>query len=398
MSKVVFYSVPLYAHTIQTFPLVKEMVDRGEDIVYYSNRKFKEEIELTGAEFREYLSEYYNDPSDMIWRVDRYMPVVRNIIQQELVNLKKINPDYIIHDRNALWAPIIAEKYNLATICTLSSIALNRTVTRLHPRMKRFKMYGSRLNLIPQLFYSLSGMGKMMKIKRDFSFQGDINPITNADLVLVNTSKEFQPFSDSFGDHYKFIGWVPSTEYRKGHDFPWEKITKDKLIYVSLGTTFNRNSSFYKSCFKAFKNLDLQVIMSIGKSKSLDLPLDVPDNILLVDWVPQLEILQHANVFVTQGGSSSVSESLYFGCPVVVVPQMAEQHIIGYWVEKLKVGKQFEGGKFTAKLMRSAVETVLDDPIYRQNSVKIGDSFKASGGVQYGVDEIYKFKETFNFR
>jgi len=395
MSKVVFYGVPLYAHSIQTFPLVRELVDRGEEVVYYSNRKFEEEIKLAGAEFREYLSEYYDDPSDMIWHMHKYMPKVREIIRQELVNLKKINPDYLIHDRNALWAPIIAEKFNLPTVCSLSSIALNRSVKRLHPRMKLLKMYSSRFHLIPQFFYSVSAIRTIINIKKEFIFQGDINPISNAELVLVNTSKEFQPFCDSFEDRFKFIGWIPSTQYRKESTFPWEKISNKKLVYVSLGTTFNRNDKFYRDCFDALKGLECQVVISTGQSKNLNLPTDVPNNFILADWVPQLDILQRADVFITQGGSSSVSESLNFGCPVVVIPQMAEQHIIGYWVEQIKVGKHFEGGKVNASRLRSAVETVMNDPQYRQNSLRIGESFRSSGGVAYGVDEIFKLKETF---
>lgn len=395
MSKVVFYGVPLYAHTIQTLPLVKELIDRGEEVIYYSSRKFKEEIELTGADFREYLNEYNEDPSEMIWKANLYMPIVRKIIHQEFANIKELNPDYIIHDRNALWAPFIAEKYGLLKVCTLSAIALNRSVKQLHPRLKLLKMYLGRLKLFPQLFYSISAMRQMLRIKREFMFQGDINPITNADLILVNTSKEFQPFSETFGEHFKFIGWVPSTKYRKDYDFPWEKITKDNLVYISLGTTFNRNSRFYEYCFTAFKDLDCQVLISTGQSKSLGLPVEVPDNILLADWVPQLKILERADVFVTQGGSSSVSESINFGCPVVVVPQMAEQHIIGYWVEEIKVGKHLEGGKVRIQQLKNSVETVLNDPIYRQNCVKIGDSFRSSGGVKYGVDEIFKLKYNF---
>lgn len=395
MSKVVFYGVPLYAHTIQTLPLVRELVDRGEEVIYYSNKKFEDEIKLSGAQFHEYLSEYNDDPSEMIWKIHEYMPIVRRIIQQELIRLKDISPEYLIHDRNALWAPIIAEILRLPSVCTISSIVLNRTVTQLHPRMKLLKMYSNRIHLVPQFFYSVRAMWTMMNIKREFSFRGDINPITNANLVLVNTSKAFQPYPESIDERYKFIGWIPSTQYRKESAFPWEKITKEKLIYVSLGTTFNRNSRFYKDCFDALQGLDCQVIISTGKSQNLDLPVEVPDNFLLVDWVPQLEILQRANVFVTQGGTSSVSESLNYGCPVVVVPQMAEQHIIGYWVEKIKVGKHFEGGKFNADMLKSAVEAVMKDQQYRQNSIKIGDSFRSSGGVTYGVDEIFNLKNSF---
>jgi MGT family glycosyltransferase len=393
LSKVVFYGIPLYAHTIQTLPLVEQLVKRGECVTYYSNKRFENEIRLTGADFHEYLSEYFDDPSEMIWNIHQFMPKVRDIIHQELSNLKELKPDYIIYDRNALWAPFISEISGLKTICTHSSIVLNRTVTKLHPRGKLLKMYSKRFYLFPQFFYSISAMRTMSKIKKEFAFKGDINPITNADMVLVNTSKTFQPFVDSIDERYRFMGWIPSDKYRNETEpFPWTQIFDRKLIYISLGTTFNRNNEFYKNCFDAFEGLDYQVIITTGRGQKLDLPENVPQNFILAEWVPQLDLLKRADVFVTQGGTSSVCESFNYGCPVVVVPQMAEQHIIGYWIEQCKLGKHLEGGVISSTSLRAAVKTVLEDPQYRQNCSKIGDSFRSSGGAKYGVDEIFRFK------
>ena len=41
---------------------------------------------------------------------------------------------------------------------------------------------------------------------------------------------------------------------------------KNKIIYVSLGTIFNNSLKFFKNCIEAFKNTDVTVIMSIGKT------------------------------------------------------------------------------------------------------------------------------------
>jgi MGT family glycosyltransferase len=395
LSKAVFLGVPLYAHMIQTLPLTEELVKRGEQVLYYSNKRFENEIKLTGADFREYLEEYYDDPSEMIWRVHRYMPKVREIIHDELDFLRDFKPDYIIYDRIALWAPFIVELLGLKSICTHSSIVLNKSVKTLHPRWKLLKMYSNRFYLLPQLFYSISAMRTMMNTTREFKFKGSIDPKSNADLVLVNTSKEFQPFVETMQDNIKFMGWIPSQKYRvEDKAFPWERITHKKLIYISLGTTFNRNNHFFQVCFEAFKDMDCQVVISTGGGKKLDIPDNVPGNFVLAEWVPQLEILQRVDVFVTQGGTTSVCESLNYGVPVVVVPQMAEQHLIGYWVEQIKVGKHLEGGKITLPKLKSTVEQVLMDPQYRQNAIKIGDSFRSSGGAKYGVDEIFKFKQS----
>ena len=42
----------------------------------------------------------------------------------------------------------------------------------------------------------------------------------------------------------------------------------------------------------------------------------------------QLEVLQHADVFVTHGGMNSSSEALYYGVPLVVIPVTGDQPFV----------------------------------------------------------------------
>ena len=45
--------------------------------------------------------------------------------------------------------------------------------------------------------------------------------------------------------------------------------------------------------------------------------------------VPQLDLLARVDLFVTHGGMNSVSEGLYYGVPLVGVPQQLEQALNG---------------------------------------------------------------------
>ena len=393
MSKVVFYGFPMYAHMIQTLPLVQELVSRGEEVIYFANDKYKHQVEKAGATFRDYLSEYSDDPSELAQNYHEFMEKVYKIIQDALVNLEKIKPDYLIYDRSAMWVPVIAENLNLPTVCTISSIVLNQQVLSLQPAIERLIFYSKRPSLVSLLPSYLRALAIWRRIRKDFSFTKKFLPTSQADMVLANYSRQFQPFVDSLDDRYKFIGWLSSKSFRENDiDFPWDKIKGEKLIYISLGTTFNRDSNFFMKCFDSFKDSEYQVVISKGKGKHLSIDNEAPPNVILADWVPQLEILERADVFVTQGGTSSVCESLNFGCPVVVVPQMAEQHIMGHWVEKIGVGKHLKYGNVSVSNLRSAVDEVIANTEYRENSIKIGDSFRSSGGVQTAVDEIYKLK------
>jgi MGT family glycosyltransferase len=67
---------------------------------------------------------------------------------------------------------------------------------------------------------------------------------------------------------------------------------------------------------------------------------DIPANCLVQQFVPQLEILQRASLFITHGGMNSVNEAHSYNVPLVIVPQTADQHLIAKRVEKLGAGKQ----------------------------------------------------------
>ncbi|WLD29450.1 hypothetical protein CDIFMA2_33410 [Clostridioides difficile] len=51
MSKIVFFSIPAYVHTNPTVEVVRELVDRGDEVLYYSFNEFKDKIEGAGAKF-----------------------------------------------------------------------------------------------------------------------------------------------------------------------------------------------------------------------------------------------------------------------------------------------------------------------------------------------------------
>lgn len=51
MSKIVFFCIPAHGHTNPTLEVVRELVNRGHEVLYYSYEAFREKIETAGAKF-----------------------------------------------------------------------------------------------------------------------------------------------------------------------------------------------------------------------------------------------------------------------------------------------------------------------------------------------------------
>jgi MGT family glycosyltransferase len=209
-------------------------------------------------------------------------------------------------------------------------------------------------------------------------------------LNIVYTSQYFQPCADTFDDRYLFVG--PSIAERpETTPFPWELVRRDAMIYVSMGTLFNRDASFYRACFEAFRDEDFQVIMSTGAAVASESLGPAPANFIVKAYTPQLKILQQAGAFVTHGGMNSVCESFSFGVPVLVIPQMGEQEIVGRRLEELGAGLYLEKQAATAGQLRAMVRRLLTEKTFRTQTALVRESFQNAAGVAGAVDAILSF-------
>jgi len=144
------------------------------------------------------------------------------------------------------------------------------------------------------------------------------------DLNIVFTSLQFQPDGAKLGDKFMFIG--PSIYDRKdAPDFSFGNIGDRKLVYVSLGTIANERPDFYRKCIKAFSRVEFNVLISIGSKVNKKELGVIPSNILIENYVPQIEVLKKASLFISHGGMNSVNEALYFGVSLLILPQQFEQ-------------------------------------------------------------------------
>ena len=113
-------------------------------------------------------------------------------------------------------------------------------------------------------------------------------------------------------------------------------------LYISLGTLFNNWVEFFNMCFTAFGSQPWQVVLAIGNKIDQMTLGPIPANFLVHSYVPQLDVLQYTDIFITHGGTNSVMEALYYGVPLVVIPQVPQQIITANRVAELGLGVAIE--------------------------------------------------------
>ncbi|MBQ9960976.1 MAG: glucosyltransferase [Firmicutes bacterium] len=385
MSKIVFFCIPAHGHTNPTLGVVKELVNRGHQVWYYSYEPFRQKIEDTGATFvscdaydceqKLTTKEVVKLGKDLAFSTKVLVDTTLALDDVVCAHMEELKPDCIVSDSMAVWGKAVALKLGIPMVSSTTTFAFNEHSAKI---MKQG--FGDTVKMI----FSLPKISKDVKRLQTKGYPIknilDILQNDNETHTIVYTSPEFQPSSETFSDKYVFVG--PSIRPVTS------EITKtaDKLIYISMGTVNNDLLPLYKNCISAFADTDYQVIMSIGNWTDDDALGIIPDNFIVADHVDQMAVLEKADAFLTHCGMNSTSEALYFEVPLVMYPQQSEQGGVAARVEELGAGKMLPD--IEPDTIRETIEDVLSHASYKKAAARISGSFKKCSGVKGAADKI----------
>ena len=142
----------------------------------------------------------------------------------------------------------------------------------------------------------------------------------------------------------------------------------------------------YRRFISALSKTDVQVILSVGNLVPMEKFGNLPEHISVFPSVDQIAVLKKADAFISHCGMNSVNESLYFGVPLVMLPQTSEQGGVAERVAELGAGIKLK--KDNEASILEAVNTVLTDHSYREKAKAISDGFRRCPGAKGAADKI----------
>ncbi|MDN5284890.1 MAG: glycosyltransferase, family [Mucilaginibacter sp.] len=387
MSKVLFLSAPAHGNVNPTLGLVNELVKQGEEVIYFSSVEFREKIETTGAIFKS-----YNEDLDIFKGQGAFEPMHRvlrvapSIIADILDQVKSIRFDYLIHSAAFPFTKVIAQVLNLPTVSSLAIFAGLRQFSdkinnhKALPGTEEMMKTYQKVAKVIQETYGVEMPDTIMKL------------IFNRGIInLVYTSKYFAPDPDFFDDSYKFVG-PPIYDRKENLDFPFEKLSGKKVIYISLGTVFSNHSlDLYEVFFKSFADIDAVIVLA---AYNVDVTqFHIPANFIVRNYVPQSALLKYTDVAITHAGMNSISDLVSSHIPFVAIPLGADQPLLAKRTEELGTAIALDVKTLNPEILREAVEKVLTEPSYLENIKKIAHSFEQAGGYPKAVEEIFSMKK-----
>ena len=148
---------------------------------------------------------------------------------------------------------------------------------------------------------------------------------------------------------------------------------------------------------KAVKDMpDVIVVLNIGVMPDAPTLLPkLPDTFIVRQTSPQLIALQHADVFFTHAGAGSTQEALLAGVPTIITPGFGDQLTNGEALVRAGAGiMSWDPAdpyhEATSEKIRSAILNCLEVPSYGENTRKLGDICRKSGGPLRAAQELLK--------
>lgn len=128
---------------------------------------------------------------------------------------------------------------------------------------------------------------------------------------------------------------------------------------------------------------DWDLIVGLGGRLDPSTLGDVPDNVHLFGWTPQMLVLAHADLAIHHGGISSVNECVAAGVPMVVYPfDFLDQPGNGARVAFHRLGEVGERHRDSAETIKLRIERVLSDAACRTRVDRIRHELRT-----YEVDD-----------
>ncbi len=177
--------------------------------------------------------------------------------------------------------------------------------------------------------------------------------------------------------------------------FDWTRLDKEApLLYCSLGSLskgYPHSRTLFSAVINALKMREnLQGIIQIGDVADIEDIGELPHRIRIVHKAPQLEILKHADFFITHGGFSSVREAIYFGVKMIVFPCFWDQPGNAARVRYHRLGISADIANVDPPTILSLLDK-LEDRTYLAGISEMQKVFHAQEACEEGIAYIEAF-------
>ncbi len=397
MAKFLIGTIPVVGHVSPALAVVRELINRGHEVCWYTGSAFRAKIESTGARFVPITSGLdYSYPENVPSEWTEQRNALRGSAQLKF-DLKHFFIDAAVgqvEDLTAILRDFPADVI-LADFCFLGAAWIHEQggppwagfgISVLAFSSRDTAPFGLGLKPDASPFGQLRNRG-LNWLAQQLLFR-EVTAYTNqvrADLGLPRCTTSF---FDTLSPFLHLAGTIPEFEYPR-RDLPaqvhfvgpllspitteftppawWDDLKGSQpVVLVTQGTVATDPEALIVPTLRALAQEDVLIVATtVGKSIESIPPDAIPANARIESFIPHPELLPNVDVMITNGGYNGVQMALAQGVPLVAAGQSEDKPEICARIEWAGVGINLKTGKPTQQQIRSAVRKLLTDRCYK---------------------------------
>ena len=155
---------------------------------------------------------------------------------------------------------------------------------------------------------------------------------------------------------------VRPSHYRSSPVVRGRRTSGRPAVYATLGTIFNKTSGdLFERLVAGLGELDADVTLTVGRELDPAALGARPAHVRVERFVPQGEVLAHADLVVSHGGSGSLMAALAHGLPSVLLPLGADQPHNALRAAELGLATSLDAATAGPAEIAAAARAALDD-------------------------------------
>jgi len=157
------------------------------------------------------------------------------------------------------------------------------------------------------------------------------------------------------------------------------------LIYLSLGSLGGADVELMQRLVDVLSTTEHRFIVSKGPQADR---ITLGHNMVGEQMLPQTKVIPLVDLVISHGGNNTVTESLHFGKPLIVLPLFWDQYENAQRIDELGFGARLDTYAFSDSQLTGAVDAILADTGLRARMAEMGEAIRARDGLRVGADTI----------
>jgi MGT family glycosyltransferase len=175
-------------------------------------------------------------------------------------------------------------------------------------------------------------------------------------------------------------------------DAPWELPPRfaagdGPLVYLSLGSLGSADVELMRSLILSLAASRYRVIVSKGPQHD---QLELAENMVGEEFLPQTSVLPQVDLVITHGGNNTVTECLWFGKPMVVLPLFWDQYDNAQRIQETGFGLRLDTYAHEPAELLAAIENLLANGELRRRLNATSERLQKIPGTVRAADLIEK--------